>query len=144
MFCWESEGRYRCTKCMTITPFWFSTEHRWEALTPFWLSVDELYTNTNVDKQDEYYDKSIWYFIKHVKCVKSEMARPLYISFLVGRWQIKDHCLINYVITFFFSLPSIKCILPPFYFQGKVVTVHVFQMILKFERYNILWHVNVR
>ena len=29
MFCWELEGRYRCTKSMAIAPFWFSTKHLW-------------------------------------------------------------------------------------------------------------------
>ena len=42
MFRWEPEGRYRCTKSMTIPPFWFSTEHRWTSLTPFWLSIDDI------------------------------------------------------------------------------------------------------
>ena len=37
----EPEGRYRCTMSLAITPFWFSTEHRWRALTPFWLSADK-------------------------------------------------------------------------------------------------------
>ena len=39
---WEQKGNYRCTKCMAIAPFWFSTEHCWTALMPFWLSGDDL------------------------------------------------------------------------------------------------------
>ena len=41
MFCWEPEGRYRCTESMATAPFWFSTEHRWTVLMPFWLSTDD-------------------------------------------------------------------------------------------------------
>ena len=32
IFRWEPEGRYRCTKSMTIAPFWFLAEHCWTAL----------------------------------------------------------------------------------------------------------------
>ena len=42
MFCWEPEGRYRCTKSMVIEPFWFSTEHHWIALTTFWCSTEDI------------------------------------------------------------------------------------------------------
>ena len=43
MFCWEAEGRYRCTKSTVIATFWFSGEHLWTAIMPFWLSTDDVW-----------------------------------------------------------------------------------------------------
>ena len=42
MFCWEPEGRYRCSMYMymAIALFWCSTEHLWIVIAPFWLWSD--------------------------------------------------------------------------------------------------------